>query len=174
MKWLPVTSSIIAIVAPAAQANVYLTTEQAQQTIFPGSKATASPIKLTDEQRQVLKQKSGVNEPFKSDRVWRLPDGGFFIVDQVVGKHEMITYAVGLNADGSVRQVEIMEYNESYGYEIRDESWRRQFVGKTAASPLKLNNDIRNISGATLSCKHVTDGVKRVLVLYDTVLKTLR
>jgi hypothetical protein len=37
--------------------------------------------------------------------------------------------------------------------------------------PVKLNQDIQNIGGATLSCKHLTDGVKRVLTLYDAVLK---
>jgi len=43
-------------------------------------------------------------------------------------------------------------------------------VGKTAASTLKLGEDIKNISGATLSCKHLTDGVKRVMVMYRLVL----
>ena len=36
---------------------------------------------------------------------------------------------------------------------------------------LKLDEDIQNISGATLSCRHLTDGVKRLLALYDLVLK---
>jgi hypothetical protein len=30
----------------------------------------------------------------------------------------------------------------------------------SAGSPLQLNADINNISGATLSSKHTTDGVK--------------
>ena len=89
----------------------------------------------------------------------------------MVGKHEYITYAIGLNADGSVKQVEIMDYRESYGYQVRDEQWRQQFVGKTVADPLKLNQDIRNISGATLSSKHIADGVKRVLATYAIALK---
>jgi Na+-transporting NADH:ubiquinone oxidoreductase subunit NqrC len=60
-----------------------------------------------------------------------------------------------------------MDYRESYGYEIRNVEWRAQFAGKTSAAPLKLENDIQNVSGATLSCRHVTDGVKRVLATYD-------
>jgi Na+-transporting NADH:ubiquinone oxidoreductase subunit NqrC len=64
-----------------------------------------------------------------------------------------------------------MEYRESYGYEVRRKNWRKQFVGKTAASVLKLNRDIKNISGATLSCRHVTEGIKQVLALYDLVLR---
>jgi Na+-translocating ferredoxin:NAD+ oxidoreductase RnfG subunit len=44
-------------------------------------------------------------------------------------------------------------------------------VGKTSQSPLKLDRDIKNISGATLSCRHVTDGVKRLLAFYEVALK---
>ena len=93
------------------------------------------------------------------------------MVDRVVGKHEFITMAVGINANGTVKQIEIMDYKESYGYEVRDAAWRAQFVGKSASSPLQLNADIRNISGATLSSKHVTDGVKRILQRYQSTLK---
>ena len=84
----------------------------------------------------------------------------------MVGKHEYITVAIGINANGTVKQIEIMEDRESYGYEVRDAAWRAQFVGKSVASPLQLNVDIKNISGATLSSKHVTDGVKRILQKY--------
>ncbi len=45
---------------------------------------------------------------------------------------------------------------------------------KSAASPLQLNGDIKNISGATLSSKHVTDGVKRVLQMYEATLRDAR
>jgi hypothetical protein len=34
------------------------------------------------------------------------------------------------------------------------------------ASSLKVGSDIRNISGATLSSLHVTEGVKRILAAY--------
>jgi Na+-translocating ferredoxin:NAD+ oxidoreductase RnfG subunit len=79
--------------------------------------------------------------------------------------------AVGINANGTVKQIEIMDYRESYGYEVRDAAWRAQFVGKSANSPLQLDADIKNISGATLSSKHVTDGVKRILQKYGSSLK---
>jgi Na+-translocating ferredoxin:NAD+ oxidoreductase RnfG subunit len=85
----------------------------------------------------------------------------------------MITYAVGINPDGSIKQLEILEYRESYGFEVSEASWRQQFVGKKVASPLKLNQDIQNISGATLSSKHLTDGVKRLMVMHDLALKNI-
>lgn len=80
---------------------------------------------------------------------------------------------MGLNLDGSVKQIEILEYRETYGSEVRGAAWRQQFVGKTAASPVRLNKDIANITGATLSSKHITDGVRRVLAVYDLALKGL-
>jgi uncharacterized protein with FMN-binding domain len=139
----------LAVVSTSAHATAYLTVEQAQRAIFPGATfaATLQP------------------------NVWRTSNGGVFVVDRVVGKHEFITMAVGVNANGTVKQIEIMDYRESYGYEVRDASWRAQFVGKNANSQLELDADIKNISGATLSSKHVTDGVKRILQKYASSLK---
>jgi Na+-translocating ferredoxin:NAD+ oxidoreductase RnfG subunit len=94
---------------------------------------------------------------------------GYVVVDEVIGKFELITYAVGLNRDGSVRQVEVMDYRESHGHEIRLPAWRRQFEGKTAASAIRVGEDIANISGATLSCQHVTDGVRRIVARIDAL-----
>jgi Na+-transporting NADH:ubiquinone oxidoreductase subunit C len=162
---------ISALVAPSAFAVQYLTVDQAQRAIFPGKSFTAAPVKLTSAQRQAIQQATGVRVLRDEQQVWRVSGGGWFILDEVVGKHEFITYAAGLNADGSVRQIEIMDYRETYGGQIRDEKWRAQFVGKTARSTLKLDADIKNISGATLSCRHITDGVKRLLAFYEVALK---
>src|SRR5262249_16446209 len=104
-------------------------------------------------------------------RVWRVDGDGWFIVDEVVGKHEFITYAVGLNAAGSVKQIEIMDYRETYGDQIRDPKWRPQFVGKTSKSKRKIDSDIKNISDANVSCRYITDGVKRLLAVYEIALK---
>jgi len=88
---------------------------------------------------------------------------GRVIVDSVVGKFEQIDYAVALDAAGKVLAVEILAYREGHGGEVRLPAWRNQFVGKTAADPLRVGADIANISGATLSCTHVTDGVHRLV-----------
>lgn len=136
--WLPV-----AAISTSVYATTYLSVEQAQRAIFPGASFTSV-----------------------GSGVWKTSGGGTFIVDKVVGKHEYITMAMGINANGTVKGIEIMEYNESYGYEVRNASWRAQFIGKSAASPLELNSDIKNISGATLSSKHITDAVKRLLQTY--------
>ncbi len=174
MRWEPFIAVPLAVVSTASWGNVYFSSEQAQQAIFPAGKFTQVTLSLTQEQRDMLRTRSGVYEPFQENRVWSVEGRGFFIIDQVVGKHELITYAVGLNPNGSVKQIEILEYRETYGSEVRNPAWRQQFVGKTSASPVKLNRDITNITGATLSSKHITDGVRRVLVVYDLALKGLQ
>lgn len=164
--WLPV-----AAISTSVYATTYFTTEQAQQAIFPGEQLSQAFVTLTDEQAAKIERTTGVNVRHKEIKAWKAANGGWFVLDEVVGKHEFITYAVGLTVDGSVKRIEIMDYRESYGHEVRDPEWRAQFTGKTAASPLELNHEIRNISGATLSSKHVTDGVKRVLATYAIALK---
>ena len=88
---------------------------------------------------------------------------GRVIVDSVLGKFEQIDYAVAVDAAGKVLAVEILTYREGHGAEVRLPAWRNQFVGKTAADPLRIGSDISNISGATLSCTHITDGVHRLV-----------
>jgi hypothetical protein len=159
--WLPLVA-----VSTSVYAKSYFTLEQAQQAIFPGAKLVEAFVTLTDAQKREIEQRSGVNVRSSEMRLWRVVGGGYFVVDEVVGKHELITYAVGLTAEGAV-----MDYRENYGYEIRNARWRDQFTGKTSASPLKVDTDIQNISGATLSCRHVTEGVRRVLASYETAFK---
>lgn len=176
MRWNPTTLLPFALMAavPAvhAEARIFLSVAQAQKKIFGNLSLKQTPVVLTEAQTEKMRAASSVRQTFRGERIWRATDGSFFIVDEVLGKHEMITYALVLNPDISIRHIEVLEYHESYGYEVAEASWRQQFVGKTHASAIKLGNDIRNVSGATLSCKHLTDGVKRLMVMADMVLRT--
>jgi hypothetical protein len=151
--WVPVA---LACAAAPVQGAQYLTLEQAQRALFPEADAFAPA-------------------PLRGQRAWAASRGGALLghvmVDEVIGKHELITYALGVGADGAVRSVEIMDYRESRGGEVRDPRWRAQFKGKRSGSPLRLEEDIQNISGATLSCRHVTEGVRRLLALHAAELK---
>lgn len=169
-QWMAAPALVISGAAPS-YAVTYLNVEQAQQAIFPGAKLTAADVQLTDAQRKAIEKTSGVRVRHPAQKIWKVEGGGWFLLDEVIGKHEFITYAVGLSKDGAVKQIEIMDYRETYGYQIRNDKWRAQFIGKTSQSKLKLDDDIKNVSGATLSCRHITEGVKRLLALYDLVLK---
>lgn len=153
-----------------AHATVYLTVEQAQALLFPGARFSPDFRTLTDPQADTIERDSGVNVRNRQLRVWRVSTGGWFFADDVVGKHDFIPFALGLDRAGHVVGIEILEYRESYGYEVRDPRWRAQFAGKQHGAALKLEGDIQNISGATLSSRHITDGIKRLLSTYALVL----
>jgi hypothetical protein len=169
-RWL-VPSAIVLSAGTAVHAEQYLTVAEAQTVMFPGQRFTAATFVLTSDQARQISRLTGVRVRTNEVHAWRAESGVMFFVDQVVGKHEFITWALGINADGSVKGIEILDYRETYGAEVRDAKWRAQFIGKAHGSELRLNRDIRNISGATLSCRHVTDGVKRVLATYALVIK---
>lgn len=166
-RWL---APIALFASAASRAEVYFDLAQVQAALFPNQALEARAIALDAAQIEAIEKASGTRVPSPHLKVWRASGGGWLFVDQVIGKHEFITYALALEADGAVRQVEIMEYRESYGGEVRNGRWRQQFAGKKAGDSIAIDDDIRNISGATLSCTHVTDGVRRLLATYATVL----
>jgi hypothetical protein len=168
-RFLLISAAALTISVPA-HATVYLSIEQAQALMFPGETLTPYPVTLTDAQVSAIEDASDTDVRNKELKVWRASGGGWFIIDQVVGKHEFIPIALALDANGAVKDIEILEYRESYGDEVRNPKWRAQFDGKTSHSTVKLTEDIQNISGATLSSKHITDGVRRLLATYAIAL----
>ena len=129
-RFLLIPAAALTISAPA-HATVYLSVEQAQALMFPGETLTPYPVKLTDAQISAIEDASDTDVRNKELMVWRASGGGWFIVDQVVGKHEFIPIALALDANGAVKDIEILEYRESYGDEVRNPKWRAQFNGKT-------------------------------------------
>jgi hypothetical protein len=143
-------AAIVASMSASAYAVQYLSIGAARAKAFPGASFA-----------EVV-----------AGRVWKAESGGrllgYFVFDRVIGKHLYIDYAVAVDPGGRVRSVDILEYRESYGGEVRSPSWLAQFVGKSKGSALTVGKDIRNISGATLSSEHVTEGVKRILAAYGS------
>ena len=146
LKWTAPVAAVTSIAAPAYAAQ-YMSVEEAQKHAFPNASFTE----------------------VQAGRIWKAQGGGgggYFYYDHVVGKHLLIDYTVAVGSDGRVRRVDILNYRESYGGEVHDASWLAQFVGKSSQSDVRVNADIRNISGATLSSTHLAEGVKKVLMYH--------
>ncbi|MEJ6004610.1 FMN-binding protein [Paucibacter sp. AS339] len=169
---LAASACVVMATAPSSAFAVdYLSAEQAAKLLFPeADRFEPRDLSLDADQLQQLRQ-TGIRP--RSARwalrlAWRGKDLlGVVVADEVLGKFELISYAVGLGQDGRVRGIEILSYRESHGHEIRLPAWRKQFVGKNATAPLQVGEDVANISGATLSCSHVTEGVKRIVMVLD-------
>jgi Na+-translocating ferredoxin:NAD+ oxidoreductase RnfG subunit len=158
-----------------AHATDYLTAAQARTLLFPAAKTfVEATLKLTPDQRDKIKEQAGVRQRTDEVKVWRAErDGqllGWFFVDEVIGKHEFITYATAVGRDGKVIGIEVLSYRETHGGQVRDAAWRKHFAGKSLGDRFKLDEDVPNISGATLSCRNLLDGVKRLLVIHQLYL----
>src|ERR1700687_5561731 len=169
-------AAAVCVLAPASAFAVdYLSADQAAKLMFPDAERfDVREIRLDTPQMLQLDAQGVHARPAR----WLVRVAqrggvalGFVVVDEVIGKFELITYAVGIGLDGAVKQVEVLSYRESHGHEIRMAAWRKQFVGKTSASPMHVGEDIANISGATLSCSHVSEGVKRVVAVVELARK---
>ena len=159
-----------------ALAEQFLTVGEAQRVLFP--KATSfepQVVRFTAQQESAIADKIGKKVRNKGHRVWIATREeatlGVMVVDHVLGKHQLIDYAVAISSEGKVVGVEILEYRESHGGEIRQKRWREQFFGEDADSELKIHEDIYNISGATISCRNVTEGIRRVLATFEMVIR---
>jgi hypothetical protein len=159
-----------------AVATEYLSVEGAQKALFPqADRFTEMVLALSPTQRERVAALAGPQPPHRSLRAWRALHGeellGFVFIDEVVGKEDFITYAIAIDARGRLSAPEVLAYRESHGGEIRGEAWRRQFAGRQGLDQVRVQTDIKNIAGATLSCEHVTEGVRWMMALWQVALQ---
>jgi Na+-translocating ferredoxin:NAD+ oxidoreductase RnfG subunit len=175
LQWLPLLSvaALSTAIAPA-HAVLYATAEEAAKRAFPEATGFKErELQLTVDEMKALPSDAGIAARAVRFRALVALQGdksiGTVVIDAVIGKFDLIDYAVGLDSSGKLRSVEILAYRESHGYEVRLPAWRKQFVGKDKRDKLRVSEDINNISGATLSATHVTDGVRRIVFAVDAL-----
>ncbi len=172
--WQWTTGAALAAASVSAAATQYATPEEAARRCFPEATAFKdSTVQLGPDEMRAVAQAAGVPARSAAWRVMTALNGdvplGVVVFDGVIGKYELIDYAVGIAVDGKLRNVEILNYRESHGFEVRLPAWRKQFVGKGTDAALRVGEDIANISGATLSTTHITDGVRRIVAVVSTL-----
>lgn len=166
--------------AASSFAAEFMTLEQARLLVLPQAHVfSPRPIALNDATLSAIAQASQTRIPRGfNPQCWQGVASeavcGWVMADRVIGKYDIIDYVVGFNLVGAVSGMEVTAYRESHGAEIRNAAWRQQFSGRQGPGQLRFGDDIRNISGATLSCQHVTEGVQRLsaLVALLTATKT--
>jgi len=161
-----------AVIADAGMRN-YASPGEVLTRSFPGAAFDKKVVRFDNDERKkvesIIKKKF-----FKRQMVFHVAtkDGvtqGYGVIGNERGKTRQITFMVLLDKDGVVKDLDILAFRESQGYEVENPRWRKQFRGKTVRSRLRLRRDIKNISGATLSARAVTKGVKNILAAFEVV-----
>ena len=155
-----------------SMAEVYLTEDEALKLMFPKSERVKKDLlRLPTDKKIAIEQRIGWKFPEETFEIYIGETGtqvdGYALVQNTIGKHKAMTYMVGVDARGHVSNVELLIFREARGSEVRTKRFNVQYEGKTVSDPVRLNKDIINISGATMSVRSMTAGIKRVLVLVD-------
>jgi H+/Na+-translocating ferredoxin:NAD+ oxidoreductase subunit G len=153
-------------------AEVFLTEEEALKLMLPKSEQIRQDVlHLNPDQKKTVEERIGWRFPEESFVMYIGETGGkidgYALVQNTIGKHKPMTYMVGLDENGHVTDVELLVFREARGSEVRMKRFNSQYEGKTVLDPVRINKDIINISGATMSVRSLSAGVKRMLVLVD-------
>ena len=155
-----------------SMAEVYLSEEEAVKLMFPKSEHIKKDLlRVPADRKLAIEERIGWKFPEDSFEVYIGETGtqvdGYALVQNTIGKHKPMTYMVGVDNRGYISNIELLIFRESRGSEVRQKRFNSQYEGKTVLDPVRLNKDIINISGATMSVRSMTAGIKRVLVLVD-------
>ena len=176
-RLLPLSGLVLALApVPVVVAADYLSLEMAQRAIYPEADAfTQVFVSPSAAQLQELLKQAGPQPPHGMIRIWKAARGGellgYVFVDDVIGRQNLITYAIGIDPNGTLRNLEILSYRESHGGEVRNAAWRAQFDHRSRLNQVRFGIDIKNISGATLSSEHITEGVRWLMALWQSTLR---
>jgi hypothetical protein len=150
--------------------QVYLSEPEAVRTIFGGDLTVEhKTVTPTAAQRTMIERHLGRRIPDKDvtfliGRKGKQIEAYGLILDEI-GKHDPITFIVGITPDLKVKDVAVMVFRERRGDGVRRRRFLAQFPGKRLGDPLMLSQDIIPISGSTMSSVAVSAGVKRALAL---------
>ncbi len=153
-------------------AEVYLKEDESLKLMFPKSERVRKEIiRLNPEKKTQIEERIGWKFPEESFDVYIGETGtqidGYAVVQNTIGKHKPMTYMVGIDNKGFVSDIELLVFREARGSEVRQKRFNTQYEGKSVLDPVRINKDIINISGATMSVRSMSAGIKRVLVLVD-------
>lgn len=164
--------AVLGVATPAAAAETFFTREQLLASFFPTSeRVTFRKVKPSPAQQEALRAKLGTSPRRAEWVIFVAMTGGaidgYAVIDEEPGQHEPITFGVKLSPAGVVERQEIMVYREKYGAEVADPRFEAQFVGKGAKDALRLGVEVDVVTGATISCRAMTNGVRRVIAVVD-------
>lgn len=192
-RWLALSMALFFVVSPAmvwaervwdsdlkrylteqemSMAEVFLSEEEAVKLMFPKSEHIKKDLlRVPADRKLAIEERIGWKFPEDSFEVYIGETGtqvdGYALVQNTIGKHKPMTYMVGVDNRGYISNIELLVFREARGSEVRQKRFNSQYEGKTVLDPVRINRDIINISGATMSVRSMTAGIKRVLVLVD-------
>ena len=135
--------------------------------VFVGELPSSSTVWLTGETKEIAQSILGHAPDYLRLRYWGDTNRSAWIVDEI-GKTEPITIGIVVSKN-EIEEIKVLAFRESRGWEIKYDSFTRQFSGANLETKQQLDRHIDGISGATLSVKAMTNVSRLVLYLAESV-----
>ncbi|MFA9461850.1 FMN-binding protein [Thiohalorhabdus methylotrophus] len=124
---------------------------------------------LSDAERQEVQQKARAELKSQLFTVYKGMAGdaitGYAFIDTRTVRSKPATFMVVLSPEGKVRELRVLAWKEPPEYRPSGR-WLAQFEGHGLEPHTALGREIQGMSGASLSSRTLTDGVRRVLAVY--------
>lgn len=153
-----------------AYADVFYMIDEALKVLLPDAQDIKEEVRaLTDEQKKTIQEKAKVefDPEFDKEFHFYISKTGAAVLDTVHGKWGPIKFMLAFDAAGNIKDLAVLELKERRGRPVKERRFLDQFVGKSIADPIKLNKDIRGIAGATISSRQMTNGIKKLVYIYE-------
>lgn len=147
--------------------EIYLTPERFVAEAFEGHAPAPQVLWLTNALRDDAQRILGHAPDALRVRYWRSGARSAWILDEI-GKEQPITAGFVVEG-GALRQLRVLVYRESRGWEVRHDFFTRQFDGARLTPQQNLDSRIDNISGATLSVNALQRMARLALRLHAEV-----
>ncbi len=156
-------------------AQVFKTQQKALQEAFPNSDLIDRKVLfLTDEQVDQIQKlaKSKLESQIVTFYVGKKADAitGYAFFETNIVRTKPETFIVVLGPNAKIKHVEVLAFYEPFDY-LPTSNWFDLFGGKILNSNLWPKRDIHNITGATLSVQAITQGVRKILAVYQVVIE---
>jgi len=157
------------MVVPALALNVS-TKEEALRVVFKGSdKIVKKKILLSGPQKREIGKLSRQKITEKRIIFYVGMKGGsptgYALIESQKNRSWSISYLTLLNPDGTVKDVEVLNYEGARIWSVQYESWLQQFFGKDANSDFTPSA----ITGATVSARTIAQGVNKAAAAYKVI-----
>lgn len=93
----------------------------------------------------------------------------YAVIDIVYGKRGPIQYMLSLDPAGKIKDVILLDHSERLGKPAAMRRFLRQFKGKTARDRLRLKKDIHAVTGATVSSRSISNGIRKAVHVFNEI-----
>lgn len=165
---VPAVILLTGVTAPAAR--VYLTQAEALSIAFPPPHEVERRTLYLSED-QVVRTATLAGGPVESRvvpyYVGRRGGGiaGYAYFDTHLVRTLPETVMMVVEPGGTIRRIDILSFEEPPDY-LPGDRWLQQFPGRELGPGLALNQEIRALTGATLSSRAITQATRRILALH--------